>query len=85
MTSPSLTVRGATLVTPRGRANLDLQVSDGRISAIGPDLPSEGDVVDAGGLLALPGFVDTHVHLMDPGETEREDFPQGPRRRRAVA
>jgi dihydroorotase (multifunctional complex type) len=33
--------------------------------------------VDAGGLLVLPGGVDTHVHLMDPGSTEREDFPTG--------
>ena len=36
-------------------------------------------MVDASGLLVLPGMVDTHVHLMDPGPTEREDFPQGTR------
>jgi dihydroorotase (multifunctional complex type) len=33
--------------------------------------------VDAGGLVVLPGGVDTHVHLMDPGSPEREDFPTG--------
>jgi dihydroorotase (multifunctional complex type) len=33
--------------------------------------------IDAGGLLVMPGMVDTHVHLMDPGPTEREDFPTG--------
>ena len=44
---------------------------------MGPDLPIVGNVVDASGLLVLPGMVDTHVHLMDPGPTEREDFPTG--------
>jgi dihydroorotase (multifunctional complex type) len=43
------------------------------------DLPASGAVVDASGLLVLPGMVDTHVHLMDPGPTEREDFPTGTR------
>ncbi|MDP9494327.1 MAG: dihydroorotase family protein, partial [Actinomycetota bacterium] len=34
---------------------------------------------DVSGLIILPGMVDTHVHLMDPGDTEREDFIHGTR------
>jgi dihydroorotase (multifunctional complex type) len=52
-------------------------VRDGRISYVGPDTPPAATIVDAAGLLVLPGGVDTHVHLMDPGSTDREDFPTG--------
>jgi dihydroorotase len=57
----------------------DLVVHDGRVadvSAAGGDIDA-AKVIDAGGLLVMPGMVDTHVHLMDPGPTEREDFPTG--------
>ncbi len=43
------------------------------------DVPVSGIVFDASGLIVLPGMVDTHVHLMEPGPTEREDFPHGTR------
>jgi dihydroorotase (multifunctional complex type) len=43
------------------------------------DVPASGIVVDASRLIVLPGMVDTHVHLMDPGATDREDFPHGTR------
>jgi len=73
-----LTVKGGLVVSPAGRHRADLAVSDGRIAGIG-DLPVNGRMIDASGLLVLPGMVDSHVHLMDPGPTEREDFPTGTR------
>ncbi|MEX1125831.1 MAG: dihydroorotase family protein [Acidimicrobiia bacterium] len=72
------TIRGGTLVSATGARRGDLLIVDGRIAAVGQVAPS-GDVVDASGLLVLPGMVDTHVHLMDPGDTDREDFPTGTR------
>jgi 5-methylthioadenosine/S-adenosylhomocysteine deaminase len=47
----------------------DFLVDDGRIAAAGPELPApEGaDVVDAAGMLVLPGFVDTHRHTWQAG------------------
>ena len=66
------------VVSAHGRALTDLGVTRGRIVASG-DLQVAGTVVDASGLLVFPGMVDTHVHLMDPGSTEREDFPHGTR------
>ncbi len=76
--TPDLTITGGSLVTPKGVVVADLASADGVITAIG-HLEGRGRVVDATGLLVLPGMVDTHVHLMDPGPAEREDFPTGTR------
>ncbi|QDF37322.1 amidohydrolase family protein [Bradyrhizobium symbiodeficiens] len=44
-------------------SSVDIGVKGGRIAAIGPKLTCEAVEVDIGGHLALPGFVDTHIHL----------------------
>ena len=72
-----LLITGATVVTPEGRRRANVAVQDGRIQSVGTGLRPARSTVDAGGLLVLPGGVDTHVHLMDPGSTGREDFPTG--------
>ena len=72
-----LLITGATVVGPNGRRQAHVGVADGRIAYVGSDRPAADRTVDAAGLLLLPGGVDTHVHLMDPGSTEREDFPTG--------
>jgi dihydroorotase (multifunctional complex type) len=77
MPDMDLVIAGGTVVTAQGRNRLNVAVQDGRISYVGPEQPTARETVDAGGLLVLPGGVDTHVHLMDPGSTEREDFPTG--------
>jgi dihydropyrimidinase len=57
-------VAGGTVVTPEGAIRADVRVSRGRIEAIGPDQPhDDAEVVDASGLLVLPGAVDVHTHL----------------------
>lgn len=76
MSMTDLVLRGATVVTPRGRSRRDVHVLDGRIVDAG-DGTAARETFDASGLLLMPGFVDTHIHLMDPGPTEREDFPSG--------
>jgi dihydroorotase (multifunctional complex type) len=72
-----LVVAGGTLVTPQGRRRAHVGVRDGRVAYVGHERPTARETVDASGLFVLPGGVDTHVHLMDPGSTEREDFPTG--------
>ena len=48
----------------RSSANpVDIGVAGGRIAAIEPRLACEATEIDVGGRLALPGFVDTHIHL----------------------
>src|SRR3569833_1487263 len=76
MAALDLIVSGGTVVSPEGRRRADIGVRDGRIVAIG-NLDAPVTTVDAGGLLIMPGGVDTHVHLMDPGDNAREDFPSG--------
>jgi dihydroorotase (multifunctional complex type) len=72
-------VRGGTLVRPGGRALLDICIRDGRVAATLPQtqVVTASRTIDAAGLLILPGMVDTHVHLMEPGDPTREDFPSG--------
>jgi dihydroorotase (multifunctional complex type) len=77
MPEADLLVAGGMVVTPTGRRRANVVVVDGRIVDVTTDLPSARQVADASGLLVMPGGVDTHVHLMDPGATEREDFPTG--------
>lgn len=77
-TARRITFKGGTVVSGAGQRSADLLVEDGTVAAVG-ELDVSGEVVDASGLLILPGMVDTHVHLMDPGSTHREDFPTGTR------
>lgn len=79
MAEVDLLVAGGMVVTPQGRRRANVAVLDGRIVSVGVEAPSARETVDASGLLVMPGAVDTHVHLMDPGSPEREDFPSGTR------
>jgi dihydroorotase len=56
----------------------DVRIRDGRIDAIAPSLPAEGDeVIDARGLVVMPGVIDPQVHFRDPGLTWKEDLQTG--------
>jgi allantoinase len=68
----SFTVRSRRVVLPDGEAPASVRVRDGRIDAIGPyDVAADEDLGD---LALLPGLVDTHVHVNEPGRTEWEGF-----------
>lgn len=77
MPDADLLIAGGTVVTSDGRRRANVAVAGSTIRYIGTSRPSAQVTVDASGLLLLPGGVDTHVHLMDPGSTDREDFPTG--------
>jgi len=55
----------------------DVAVEDGAVAAVGPELPGGRREVDARGLLVLPGMVDGHVHLNDPGRADWEGWDTG--------
>jgi len=62
-----LVVTGGRVVTPAGARRADVAVRDGRIEHVQPDLTVEGaDVLDATGMLVLPGAIDVHTHLRLP-------------------
>ena len=58
-----LVVRGATVVSPGRQEAADIGVRDGRIAQVGGGMTGREEIA-ADGLLALPGGVDAHVHLM---------------------
>jgi allantoinase len=73
-----LTIAGGRVVADGELRDADVTVRDGRIASVDePGAEPRGRAVDADGLLVLPGFVDAHVHLMDPGPSEREDWEHG--------
>lgn len=74
-----LLIKNATVVSPADGINeqLDILVSDGVIAKFGKDLSADCTTIDAEGLYAVPGLVDMHVHLRDPGQTHKEDIITG--------
>jgi len=70
-------IEDALVVTPDGVRRANVYVTDGLITAIGDEPLPARERIAAGGRPLLPGMVDTHVHLMDPGDPTREDFPSG--------
>lgn len=62
-------------------ASVNILIADEYILAVGPDVKPTEDatLVDASGLLALPGLIDAHVHLREPGGEHKEDWTSGTR------
>jgi dihydroorotase len=78
----NLVVRGARVIDPTQAIDdvLDVRVDDGVISELGAMLPVNGHrVVEGGGLVLAPAFVDPHVHLRTPGREDEEDLASGTR------
>lgn len=72
-------IEGGTVVTVEDTVEATICISGGRIAGlVDPDVAVDAERhVDATGKHVLPGGVDPHVHMMDPGDTDREDFPTG--------
>ncbi|HWB49244.1 MAG TPA: amidohydrolase family protein [Stellaceae bacterium] len=58
---------------------VDIAVEGGRIAAVAPHLPAEGERYDAGGRLACAGLVETHIHLDKSRIIDRCPLPEGRR------
>lgn len=71
-----LVIKNARLVLARDTLKADIAIEDGKILRIAKDIMAER-VIDAHGLLVLPGMVDVHVHFRDPGLTHKEDWHSG--------
>jgi cytosine deaminase len=74
-----LVVRNARLVDRPADGPLDIAVAAGRIAAIGPDLPAEGETYDAGGRLVCAGLIESHIHLDKSRIAESCPLPEGRR------
>jgi len=65
---------------PYGGDAVDILVENGTIAAIGESLSATGaEVIQASGLVALPGLVDLHTHLREPGREDAETVETGSR------
>lgn len=78
---PEFLLTGGRVIDPRsGRDEIaDVHVRDGRIAAIGAAAPAGIDTVDVSGCVVLPGFVDLHTHLREPGREDAETVETGSR------
>lgn len=76
----TLLIKNGIVINPgdRSERRADLLVKDGVVAQIAESLSSEADrVIDAAGAYCMPGFIDMHVHLRDPGLTYKEDIETG--------
>ena len=55
---------------------LDVRIVDGKIAEVGRSLPMDENTlcIDCSGLTEIPGVCDMHIHMRDPGQTEKEDI-----------
>ncbi len=80
-----LLVRGGRIIDVARGSDLtgDLLVEDGRVAAVSQairlDSTDRLSVIDAAGLIVVPGFVDVHSHLRDPGQEHKETIATGAR------
>ena len=66
MADYDLVVRGGTVASAFGTMRCDIGISGGRIVALAESIAGGAATLDAGGLLVLPGGVDTHCHIEEP-------------------
>ncbi|MFY9691153.1 MAG: allantoinase AllB [Candidatus Acidiferrales bacterium] len=73
---PDLIVRGKRVIAPEGERAAAIHIRAGTIAAITAfdDVPPATPVHEAGDAVVMPGIVDTHVHINEPGRTEWEGF-----------
>ena len=73
-------IKNGFVVLPDGMKKADIGIENGNIASIGQidvnGIPKE-DILDAEGLVVLPGLIDMHVHMRDPGATHKEDAYTG--------
>ncbi len=77
-----LIVKGGRVIDPASNLDkpLDILIEDGKIADIGKDIATDGaEIIDATDRIVVPGLIDMHVHLREPGQEAKEDFSSGTR------
>ncbi len=76
-----LLIKNGRIVDPANNIDckMDILVSDGIIKKVGKELDSSGTIIDAEGMWVVPGLIDLHVHLREPGFEHKETIAAGTR------
>ncbi len=76
-----IVITGGTVIDQHGERRADVRIADGAITEVADAIEPANDdeVIDAGGLVVSPGFVDLHTHLREPGKEEAETIETGSR------
>ncbi len=72
-------IKNANVLLPEGLKQVDILFNEKEILEIAPNIQGDYQVVDAQGKTVLPGLVDVHVHLREPGYTKKETIKTGTR------
>lgn len=73
-----IVIKNGTVLVDERFLRTDVLVENGRITAIGQDLSGQKEI-DAANMIVVPGLIDAHVHLREPGQTAKEDIASGTR------
>jgi allantoinase len=79
--SAAKVIRSTRVLTPDGMRAASVHVNGAQIERVSDwdDVPGTAEIHDAGDLVVMPGLVDTHVHVNEPGRTEWEGFANATR------
>lgn len=72
-----LLIKNGTLALDGGEKKADILIEDGKISKIAENITADCKTLDADGKYVLPGLIDIHVHLREPGFEGKEDIESG--------
>ncbi len=72
-------IKNARITSSRGLVEADILIEDEKIIRIAKNLKTGEDVLNAKGLIVMPGVVDAHVHVRDFNEAKKEDFTSASR------
>lgn len=76
----NLLVKNAHIISPKNNIDKisDIYIENGKIAEIGNEILHDNcKIINADSLILIPGLVDMHVHLRDPGQTQKEDILTG--------
>jgi dihydroorotase len=77
--SEDFILKGGRVIDPASGidAEMDVLVSDGKVTEVGQRLAASAEVIDVAGSVVAPGLVDVHVHLREPGREDEETIASG--------
>ncbi len=78
----TILIKGGRVIDPASKTDqeMDLFISDGKIQKVAEKIETQADqIIDAEGCYVMPGLIDMHVHLRDPGLTYKETIESGAR------